>query len=1377
MRLAFILCFYLFGFVSFANAQLVTTLCPSGCDFNSFQDLADNIDVYMSPGGVVVEVASGTYTEQVSFGPVSGASNSNKIVVRSASRDSADVIITAPSSSTFSDPNYVIELDSASYFRFEDISFRRTGSSTYAKVVNIKGPNITNRFERCRFQGATSGSNSNKALITVVDTDNKTIDLTISRCSFQDGYAGVFLEGSTSLNHHDIVVSECQFKTYRFGAYMRYATDVTVFRSAFTNADDYNTASCMGIYGFALDSALNISSNYIYLNDANNNTGIELSNCDGHGSYSLVVNNEIIVGGSSCEGIVSGSLTSYKNYYHNSILSTGTNNTSSPAFYANGSQFINLRNNILAHTNGGLALQLLTPTNNYTTDYNLLWSTGTDLAKWSSTAGTVAGGVASWQSASGQASNSLLGNPQFASAISLVAGNSAIVGAGTPLVSVSGDIENSPRSGTAPYLGAYERQGGPCASFAVDSVVVADVLCNGDSSGTITVYASGGSGPYSYSNGVSATLPALQATEEFNSDQLLHFSGAPLSFYWSPSTCTGGSFFDYSATGGCTGGSAYYNGSGSSGFSGCFLRTPQADASGLNAVTLNFDVTHSYNVGRPNDSLRFYIWINNGFQSQSIVPVTVNGVSGRGLKFDRSRTCENIEVVFDISNAGLADKSDMLLYIETNCGYSNCNSYFAYVDNVQTLQGGSSGGGGFQSSSTFTGLPAGSYTITVEDINGCQATYSNNPAVVNEPLALQVSLSNTPPTGVGATDGKVWATVSGGSPSIGGSGGYTYSWSGGVTGLSSDTIVGLASGNYCVTVTDANGCDVSACTTITGPICNLAITNVSTSPISCHNGTNGSITVTASGGSGQVEYSINGGSSWSTNNVFNGLGAGPYNVQVRDAQGCTDTDGSNPYVLSNPAPINLTIAATPVSTAGGNDGALSVSVTSGGTPQFTYEWNNNLTGQSITNLIAGTYCVTVSDANNCTVSACETVTQPGCSIAVSNVVVTDVACNGASTGSITVTQTGGAAPVDYSIDGGATWQSSGVFNNLPAGNYNIIVQDVNNCQAAGSGNPYAIQQPTSLSISGFLVTNESSAGAADGSIDQTTTGGTSPYTYQWNTGSTTEDITNLTPGIYCLTATDANGCIATRCDTVKGLSVPPCSGFSISSVQVTQPVCNGQQGSIIVNVSGGQNPILYSADSGTTFQNGISLFNVGAGTYEVLVRDNAGCELIFNGNPITINAVPALNPTISRIVDTLSVTGSFVDYTWQLNGDQVAGGSAASSIVASQSGNYTVIVEDANGCKDTSSAFSFVYSGLDDNALADFRVWPVPASNKLHVEFPGVHLKDVKVELWSITGQQLMVQPIEANTGTLDVSHLAKGMYWLLVSNNQQQLTRKVLIQ
>jgi hypothetical protein len=218
----------------------------------------------------------------------------------------------------------------------------------------------------------------------------------------------------------------------------------------------------------------------------------------------------------------------------------------------------------------------------------------------------------------------------------------------------------------------------------------------------------------------------------------------------------------------------------------------------------------------------------------------------------------------------------------------------------------------------------------------------------------------------------------------------------------------------------------------------------------------------------------------------------------------------------------FTHSSTPA-TCGQSDGTASVSV-SGGTAPYTYLWNNGDTASAVSNLSAGTYICTTTDAMGCS-DTVQVIISNLNGPSIGTITATNVDCNGGSSGSASTSVTGGTPPYTYTWSNGSTTATA---SGLPAGTYTVTVSDSAGCTINGS---VTITQPTALTATSSA-TDESCTGCADGTATVIPAGGTSPYTYLWSNGSTTASITGLSTGTYTVTVTDANGCTQTQTVTV-----------------------------------------------------------------------------------------------------------------------------------------------------------------------------------------------------------------------------------------------------
>jgi len=549
----------------------------------------------------------------------------------------------------------------------------------------------------------------------------------------------------------------------------------------------------------------------------------------------------------------------------------------------------------------------------------------------------------------------------------------------------------------------------------------------------------------------------------------------------------------------------------------------------------------------------------------------------------------------------------------------------------------------------ISSLAPGNYSLLVTDANGCTTSGS---WTITQPLAITKSQVTTNVSCFGAADGAIDLTVSGGvSP-------YTYSWSNGAT---SQDISGLSGGSYTVTITDANGCTSSDTYVVTEPAAALSVNGTVTDE-SCFGDNLGSVSLTVSGGTGPYSYSWNHGPN--TKDVA-GLGRGNYQVTVTDANGCSVTTN---YTVSGPSALQLSAVPTQITCNGAANGALNVT-TSGGTGPYTYSWSNGAATEDISALAPGTYTLTVTDANGCSQSGSWVISQP-LAVSVSQN-ITNVSCFGAADGAIDISVSGGIAPYTYAWSNGASTQD---ITGLSGGNYSVTITDANGCVATRN---YSITEPSAaLSVTG-VVTDETCFGDNQGAIALTVSGGTAPYTYSWNQGSTNKDISALSQGIYQVTITDANGCSIQSDFTVSGPTALTATG------SVTQISCNGAaNGAIDIEVSGGTLPYTFAWGHGDTSED---LSSLSPGNYSVIITDGNGCS-VSKSYTITQPAALGISYSATNVscfgagdgAISVTVAGGTLPYSYSWSN-----GSTSKDISALSGGNYDLTVTDGKGCSIT----------------------------------------------------------------------------------------------
>ncbi len=390
----------------------------------------------------------------------------------------------------------------------------------------------------------------------------------------------------------------------------------------------------------------------------------------------------------------------------------------------------------------------------------------------------------------------------------------------------------------------------------------------------------------------------------------------------------------------------------------------------------------------------------------------------------------------------------------------------------------------------------------------------------------------------------------------------------------------------------------------------------------CYQSSNGSITMNISGAAGPYLWSWSrsgGGTGTGTGTTITGLAAGTYTVTVTAGNGTGSSKIITVIISENPQITALSVTSANVLCYGQASGSISLANLTGGTPPFTFLWSDGATTQNRSGLVAGTYSVTAKDAAKCTITSSSIViTQPD-EITISPT-ITDVLCNGNTTGAITISATG-SGTLTYAWNDGATTQNR---TNLVAGTYSVTVTDATSCSKTKTG--IVVSQPAdALSLSASQV-NVGCNGGATGSINLTPTGGASPYTYLWSNGATSEDITTLVLGTYSVTVTDSNGCTA-----VLSKTITQPSPLTIST-SVTKASCPGvNDGAINLTVSGGTTNYSYSWSGANSYSStSESPTGLLSGTYTLTVTDANSCTAIANVIVGNTNPSPVTPGTITK---------------------------------------------------------------------------------------------------------------------------------------------------
>ncbi len=699
-----------------------------------------------------------------------------------------------------------------------------------------------------------------------------------------------------------------------------------------------------------------------------------------------------------------------------------------------------------------------------------------------------------------------------------------------------------------------------------------------------------------------------------------------------------------------------------------------------------------------------------------------------------------------------------------------------------------------QSTQNITALAAGIYTVTVTDANNCSSQASFE---ITEPvgeITLTAGVFNV--SCFNMYDGAIDLTLSGGTPD------YTILWN---SGSNLEDISGLGPGNYTVYITDQDNHCAKGYYTITEPA--ELISTGSVTPVTCFNGSNGSIDLSVSGGEAPYNYFWN---VFYNGEDLNMVEAGQYFVTVTDNNQCTQVLD---FWVTEPSQISINPVLNQVSCFGGSNGSVDISP-AGGTPPYTYQWTGGVTTEDLINKPAGSYFVTVTDAHGCYRSGGPYVLTHPTDIEVTTN-VTQISCNGAHDGSIEVNATGGTPGYYYTWN---DWATTSTRTNLSPGQYTVTVTDSKGCEDVsviliyqpfvltvtedithihcfgntdgeiivtvnGGVSPYQydwsngaitptisnleagayaltvtdhkgcflidtfdVQQPDSLYFT-ENITNVSCSGFMDGSIENTVYGGTAPYTWQWSNGSTEEDLSNLPMGIYTATLTDANGCSFT-----KELTVTQPTALSLVP-SIIDNLCYGiQTATISAGVTGGVEPYSYIWSTGSLENYLIDLAN---GSYSLTITDAQGCTLadtfeITSPEPITIqstvNHISCFGLTDGSIVN--MVSGGSPDYVYEWNT-----GELAKDLNGLAAGIYTLSVSDAYSCISTAT-----FEIIEPGPLAI-----VPVIEDVTC-FNG---NDGSIDL-NVTGGTLPILYVWSNGETTeDIFNLTQGAYSVTATDSR----------
>lgn len=585
---------------------------------------------------------------------------------------------------------------------------------------------------------------------------------------------------------------------------------------------------------------------------------------------------------------------------------------------------------------------------------------------------------------------------------------------------------------------------------------------------------------------------------------------------------------------------------------------------------------------------------------------------------------------------------------------------------------------------TFTGLAAGTYTLSIATSGGCAGTVTPATVTIAPGAALSSTATSAAASCAGVNNGSVTVTPVG-------TGTTTYTLNPGAVTNTTGIFNGLATGTYTVTFVTAAGCTgtVSPNPVVTA---NAAPTSTATATATTCPGVNNGAVAVAPVGAG-TSYTLNPGAVTNTTGIFTGLATGTYTVTFVTAAGCNGTVPVNPVVTAGAAPTT-TASAAATSCPGVSDGTVTVTPVGAGT---TYTLNpgavTNTTG-IFTGLAAGTYTVTFVTAAGCngTVPVNPVVTA-GPPVAATATAV-NTSCPTVNNGTITVNPLG--AGTTYTLNPGAVTNTTGIFTGLAPNTYTITFVTGAGCTGTVSPNPVVSAGP--LLTSAFAQTNPVCANINDGVITITPQAGTTapytatltgpggPYTYAGNAPIT---FSGLAPGTYNYSYAEAGGCTGTGGPVTLVTNAPIYTPATLTNLSCN----NSANGTVTFNPVGGVAPYQFSANGGAVYQAGNTFSGLAAGPHTFRIRDNVGC---IKDTTITLTEPTVLTASISGSTPAgcsnndgsiaATAVGGTAPYSYTISGSTLNTSGATNGVFTGLSnGPYTITATDAKGCSTTAT--------------------------------------------------------------------------------------------
>lgn len=615
----------------------------------------------------------------------------------------------------------------------------------------------------------------------------------------------------------------------------------------------------------------------------------------------------------------------------------------------------------------------------------------------------------------------------------------------------------------------------------------------------------------------------------------------------------------------------------------------------------------------------------------------------------------------------------------------------------------------------LSNLEADMYELSISDSEDCRLEIT---AIILNSEVLSWSV-NTQNTQCEQANGMIELIPVSGTPP------YEYHWENGET---TANLIDLEAGTYPFVIEDSQGCSVSGVVLIEASEA-ISLT-AQVMPTSCGLD-NGSIALNVLSGIAPYNYQWSNGADTP---ILTDVESGTYTCTITDAEGCTLSDM---FVVESSETLEI-VEFIENASCGLANGSLTLEVESGTAP-YDYEWNTGASSSSLTDLEDGIYSYTVTDSEGCI--AMNTIEIEATTGLEASFEVEHTNC-GLANGAITVSNLSGVPPYIYEWSNGATMDA---ISDLEGNTYQVTITDSENCMLIEE-----ISVETSLEISVSLEGETTTCGLNNGHLDFTVLGGTAPYQYVWSNNVDTLNLSNLSPGVYILTVTDANDCVAIA-ETEIEASVALTLGASVLPVSCE----GGEDGAIDLEITSGTAPYTYEWNTTDTTED---LTNLSAGFYECIITDAENCTSTFSETIVEPEALLLLissNPAIDGNTGTanIEISGGIPEYviSW-------SNGATTDTIFDLAAGIYEVSVTDANGCLATATVTVEQVTATENIATHQWTIYPNPVTQQ-QLYFNYEAYEAATIQVFDINGCLILEQMVFAPTTLIDLPDLPSGVY------------------